>query len=268
MANMHLVTGYAGEAHITAADQASLLAGLFGRFEYVLYHGSRFAATVQGNQVTIADGDLLMFGRHVRLTEPVTLTIESGAQGYNRTDVIAVRYTKDASTDVEECNLVVIQGEPTTGTPKTPEWSSNNLIDESATVAEMGLYRIRLSGLTVGEPEPIFDAPVPLWYGGSVSGRMIADYSVAAHMLDSGSVTSAKIADGAVTSGKLASNSVTSAKLADSSVTSAKLSGTVPVSKGGTGATAKAAARKNLGITSGTSAPSGGSSGDIYFQII
>lgn len=42
---------------------------------------------------------------------------------------------------------------------------------------------------------------------------------------------------------------------------------TVPVTKGGTGATTKANARKNLGITSGTADPSGGESGDIYFQI-
>ena len=43
----------------------------------------------------------------------------------------------------------------------------------------------------------------------------------------------------------------------------------VPVSKGGTGATSASAARKNLGvpkITFGTSAPSGGSDGDVYFQ--
>ncbi len=41
-----------------------------------------------------------------------------------------------------------------------------------------------------------------------------------------------------------------------------------PIDKGGTGATTKSEARTNLGITSGTSSPSGGSNGDIYFQII
>ena len=268
MANMHLVTGYAGEAHITAADQASLLAGLFGAERYVLNRGSKFAATQSGNQITIADGDLLMDGRHVRLTEPVVLTIENDTQGYNRIDYIAARYTKDASTDVEECDLVVIQGTPTTGTAVAPGWNKASLLDENATEAEFPLYRIALSGSSVTEVKPLFSAEEPLWHTFSVHSGMIANNAVTSAKLATDSVTSAKIADGAVTSGKLASNSVTSAKLADSSVTSAKLSGTVPVSKGGTGATAKAAARKNLGITSGTSAPSGGSSGDIYFQII
>jgi hypothetical protein len=41
-----------------------------------------------------------------------------------------------------------------------------------------------------------------------------------------------------------------------------------PVSLGGTGATAKPAARDNLGISSGTAAPSGGADGDIYFKIV
>lgn len=40
----------------------------------------------------------------------------------------------------------------------------------------------------------------------------------------------------------------------------------IPVIAGGTGAETKAAARVNLGIRSGTAAPSGGSDGDIYIQ--
>lgn len=42
-------------------------------------------------------------------------------------------------------------------------------------------------------------------------------------------------------------------------------SNAVAVSKGGTGATTKSGARTNLGITSGTSLPSTGSNGDIFF---
>lgn len=40
------------------------------------------------------------------------------------------------------------------------------------------------------------------------------------------------------------------------------------VALGGTGATSKHPARNNLGITSGTANPSGGSDGDIYFKIV
>lgn len=41
-----------------------------------------------------------------------------------------------------------------------------------------------------------------------------------------------------------------------------------PVNRGGTGANNKATARTNLGINSGTTDPTGGSSGDVYFKIV
>lgn len=41
-----------------------------------------------------------------------------------------------------------------------------------------------------------------------------------------------------------------------------------PVSRGGTGASNKANARSNLGINSGTTNPSGGADGDVYFKIV
>lgn len=45
---------------------------------------------------------------------------------------------------------------------------------------------------------------------------------------------------------------------------------TWPVNRGGTGATDKAGARANLGITSGTATPSNtsGADGDVYFRVV
>lgn len=157
MANMHLVTGYAGEAHVTAADQASMYAALFGSGNYVLARGNKFSASVvTNNQIRVLGGDLLMQGRHIRLNSYVDLAIENGAQGYNRNDLIVARYTKNASTGVEECNLIVIKGTATTGTASDPAHTVGNLLDGNAATADMLLYRVPLSGLTVGALEPLF----------------------------------------------------------------------------------------------------------------
>ena len=40
------------------------------------------------------------------------------------------------------------------------------------------------------------------------------------------------------------------------------------ITRGGTGANNKAGARSNLGINSGTTDPSGGANGDVYFKIV
>lgn len=159
MANMHLVTGYAGQEHITAADQGAWNAAIVGSGEYVLQKGSQFSATViSNNQIRIADGDILMQGRHIRLNEGsyVDCAIENGAQGYLRNDLIVARYTKNSSTGIEEANLVVIKGTAVTSGAVDPEYTSGNIIADHVLQNDMPLYRVPLDGLTVGNLVPLF----------------------------------------------------------------------------------------------------------------
>lgn len=165
MANMHLVTGYAGQAHITAADQGSLNAALVGEASYVLNRGSKLAATVvTNNSITIADGDIMMQGRHARIEEgeTVELTIENGSQGNYRNDLIVARYTKNASTGVEDVNLVVIKGTPAESDPADPAYTSGDIINGNVLTADMPLYRVPLNGLTVQALVPLFSTVYPL----------------------------------------------------------------------------------------------------------
>lgn len=159
MANMHLVTGYAGQAHVTAADQGSLNVALFGEESYVLNRGSKLAATViSNNGITIADGDIMMQGRHARIEEDTTvsLAIENGTQGNFRNDLIVARYTKNASTGVEDVNLVVIKGTPATSGQTDPAYTVGDIINDHVAQADMPLYRVKLNGLTIEAVEPLF----------------------------------------------------------------------------------------------------------------
>lgn len=176
MANLHLVTGHQGSAHISAADQGSLYAAILGAGNYVLARGKQFAVSViSNNQIRIADGDLMMQGRHVRLNEDTytDLTIENGTQGYKRNDLIVCRYTLAQSTGEEECNLVVIKGEETTGTASDPEYSSGSILGGDTQV-DFPLYRVPLSGLSVGTPVQLFSVlpgVLPL-SGGTLTGAL------------------------------------------------------------------------------------------------
>lgn len=160
MGNMHLVTGYQGQDHVTAADHGSLYAAIFGNGSYVLDRGNKLAASViSSNKVRISDGDIVLQGRHIRLNEGanIDLTIENGTQGYKRNDLIVARYTRNASTGVEEANLVVIKGAASTSTPADPAYNNGDILTDHAEVVDFPLYRVPLDGITVGTLEQLFD---------------------------------------------------------------------------------------------------------------
>lgn len=159
MGNLHLVTGYAGQTHVTSADQGAYNAATIGSGEYVLDKGNKFAASIiSNNQIRVLDGEILFQGRYVRLDADVyvDLTIENGAIGYYRNDLIVARYTKNSLTGVEEFNLVVLKGTAVTSDPADPEYTVGDLLTAHDLQADIPLYRVPLDGLNVQELVPLF----------------------------------------------------------------------------------------------------------------
>ncbi len=152
MANLHLVTGYSGQPHVSASDQGSLFEAFIRSGEFVLEAGAKFAASiVTNNQIRVNDGEMLMQGRHVKLNPGayVDLTIENGSQGYRRSDLVVIRYTRNPDSGIEECNLVVLKGTPAESNPPDPEYTTGNLNAEGALQHDFPLYRVSLSGLVL-----------------------------------------------------------------------------------------------------------------------
>lgn len=160
MSNLHLVTGYAGQDHITAEDHGSFNAALTNGGSYVMNRGNKLsAAIINSTTVRVSDGDLLMQGRHVRLPEStyVDLKIETGAQGMYRHDLIVARYTKNNATGVEDCNLAVIKGTPAASDPSDPAYTSGDLLSNHDTMVDFPLYRVTLDGLAPEKVEQLFE---------------------------------------------------------------------------------------------------------------
>ena len=159
LANMHLVTGYAGQEHVTAVDHAAFNAALIGTGQFVLDKGNALQAQViTNNKIRILDGELMMQGRFVRLDPGayVDLTIESGASGTKRNDLIVARYTKSTTNGVEEVSLAVIKGTGRSSNPVDPSYTQGDITNGEASKNEFPLWRIRLDGLNVQEPERLF----------------------------------------------------------------------------------------------------------------
>lgn len=159
MANLNLVTGFAGTPHVTANDAGTLNASIFGAGQYVMNYGNKLKASVISNNIVrVLDGVVMMQGRQIRIEDAasVDIAIENGASGYFRNDLIVARYTKDANTGVEEANLVVIKGTATTGTAADPAFTSGNIFG-GAIQNDMPLYRIPIDGINVQEPVALFE---------------------------------------------------------------------------------------------------------------
>lgn len=147
---MKIVTGYRGEPHITSNSAQAFNQGVIGSANYVLNVGQKFEADLTDvNTVTIADGEGLLQGAHFRIDpgESETVNIANGTVDMNRIDLICARYTKNATTGIEDVSLVVIQGEESASTPTEPTYNTGDIL-EGDTPIDFPLYKVELEGLT------------------------------------------------------------------------------------------------------------------------
>lgn len=157
MVTNYLNTGDTGRA-VSAESDGALFAGIFGAEKYVLENGSQLKAEVQSNNIVkISDGDAVMYGRHVRIpaNDSALVTINNGHSGTNRIDLIVFRYTKD-STGKETVDLVVIQGEDSTGTATAPTAVDGNILT-GAMQSDFPLYSVELNGINIVKVNPLFN---------------------------------------------------------------------------------------------------------------
>lgn len=148
---MNIITGYRGEAHITADQIRDQNQGCFGDGSYILDVGSKLEATaVSATSVQLSDGIISHQGCTASIPYGSTeaVTISNGTQGMQRIDLIVARYTKDAGTGVEDMSLAVIQGTPAASNPSTPSYNEGSIHAGDSPV-DMPLFEVVLDGISI-----------------------------------------------------------------------------------------------------------------------
>lgn len=148
---MKIITGYRAEPHITAQQDRNVNMGIFGSGTYIVDMGSKMAATVvSANEISIADGLVVAQGCTAEVARGTSesITVENGEQRMLRKDLIVLRYTKDASTNIEDMQLGIIKGTPATSNPSVPSHTSGSIADGD-TLVEFPLYTVNISGITI-----------------------------------------------------------------------------------------------------------------------
>lgn len=166
--SVELVTGYYGvgedgkpKRHVSSAEDGARQAGTVGLGCYALSTGSKLSATMEdANTLVVADGDVMMNGRHVSLPDPTSFTIPTGLQGQKVSNIAVLRYEK-AADSVESVTPVVLTGEPSANTPTDPAYNEGSILDGDSPV-DMPLYRVVTDGINAGDPEPLFDVMMPM----------------------------------------------------------------------------------------------------------
>lgn len=258
---MEIVTGSTGEAHVTPIDDAVRNTNTGFYNDRVVFNTFQAleATAITANEVRVYGGYGMNQGRIFKIDEADydSVTIENGAQGVKRADLIVARYTMNAQTGVEDISLAVIKGQ--SGSEYIdPEYTTGNM-NEGDDLDEFPLYRVKINGIVIEAVERLF-TPMP---DGGRLGQLESQFN--AHLANNTnphtiSWTASSVLAAlnpsdtlAVLFGKIA-KAVTDliAHIAridnPHNVGGSQLADVVPISKGGTGATTAQGALTALGV--------------------
>ena len=145
---IELVDGHAGKAHISSEDMAALNQGIVGEADCVFGYADGLKCSMQtANKASVGKGAGMVGGRRFWVKSAETVSIDSGAPGVKRNDLIVARYKAEPS-GVESVSLEVVKGSPSPSAPTDPDAGPDAL----------KLWRIPLDGISAGEPQPLFKA--------------------------------------------------------------------------------------------------------------
>lgn len=148
---MKIVTGVGENAHVTSKEFRRVIESMAGQGSFIIKCGDNMATVlVSNNLLKIKSGAMIHHGNISSVDPYDEIEINNGTQGMKRIDLIVNRYTKNAETEIESNEWVVIQGTPATSNPEVPAYIVGNLQDGDL-VDDCPFCQIVIDGINVTE---------------------------------------------------------------------------------------------------------------------
>lgn len=154
---MEIVSGRTGKPHVTSQQFRQLIEGTVGQESCILTSGENLEPELaSNNSLKIRSGMLAHHGNisSVKIGTYDEVGLSNGSQGMKRIDLVVCRYTKNAETEVENCDWVVIMGTPAASNPVAPTYTVGNL-QEGDLVDDCPVFEVHYDGINVTEVRKI-----------------------------------------------------------------------------------------------------------------
>lgn len=150
---MEIVSGRTGKPHVTSQQFRQLIEGTVGQESCILTSGENLEPELASNtSLKIRSGMLAHHGNisSVKIGTYDEVGLSNGSQGMKRIDLVVCRYTKNAETEVENCDWVVIMGTPAASNPVAPAYTVGNL-QNGDLVDDCPIFEVHYDGINVTE---------------------------------------------------------------------------------------------------------------------
>ena len=150
---MEIVSGLGEKPHVTSQQFPQILEGTIGQKSYIVTSGENLEPELAANNLLkIRSGMMSHHGNvsSVKIGTYDEVELTNGSQGMKRIDLVVNRYTRNAETNIEKNEWVVIMGTPVASNPVAPAYTVGNL-QKGDLVDDCPVFELHYDGINVTE---------------------------------------------------------------------------------------------------------------------
>ena len=150
---MEIVSGLGEKPHVTSQQFRQILEGTIGQKSYIVTSGENLEPELAANNLLkIRSGMMSHHGNvsSVKIGTYDEVELTNGSQGMKRIDLVVNRYTRNAETNIEKNEWVVIMGTPVASNPVAPAYTVGNM-QKGDLVDDCPVFELHYDGINVTE---------------------------------------------------------------------------------------------------------------------